>query len=258
MQSNYRDKELLSWGTTQSHILTGAGIIEANSKPGKDFQPEELPHNLLYKKIVKQTFQKWLKSDLRSLSIVGAWDRPLFSGGWMESTASDTESYNLQTPSIFIDMRIPKLRPTAQFRARGSLESCTNYELKLLARQHCFSGYSLPSTDNSGNKVFTRHHIIDWNFHPNYPRSRPNKWWVQTKSLSNNSNATESFKEFSVVRDPNNVPVYMVRTIYMISYSTWMLSYTLYYILSNLYVICTYFRSAGHAVCLQNSSISSI
>lgn len=216
------DDSLLRWGSKQSHILTGGGIIESRSKPGVDFSDEHLPHYLLKNKIVKQTFRKWLVQNVRSRSIVGAWGRPLFSGGWMESTDGDTESFNLQTPSIFIDMRIPTARPTLRLRMRQQLSECSDYELRMLARQHCFSGYSFVEPKKvNGATVFTRHHIIDWNFHPAYPRNRPNRWWVETKpaAIDGNDVATESFKEFSVIRDQHNVPVYMVSV--CLSFCSW-------------------------------------
>lgn len=207
------DDQLLRWGSTQGHILTGGGILESRSIPGVDFKDEHLAHYWLKQKVTKQKIREWLDKNSRSMSIVGAWDRPLFSGGWMESTEHDTESFNLQTPSMFIDMRIPKLRPTAQAASRGDIASCSDYELRLLARQHCFSGYSFPepdkSVEKSGALVFTRHHIVDWNYHPSFPRSRPNRWWVETKAPVDGE-ATDSFKEFSTARDKFNNPVYMV------------------------------------------------
>jgi hypothetical protein len=68
--------------------------------------------------------------------------------------------------------------------------------------------------DERGNTVLTRHHFIDWNYHPYHPRSRPNKWWVQVQGNGKDSSGyAESFKEFSTVRDQNDVPVYMVRNL---------------------------------------------
>lgn len=48
---------------------------------------------------------------LLGAGIAGAWRRPLFVGGWTHSDgfSSDGETtFNLQTPSVFLDMRIPK------------------------------------------------------------------------------------------------------------------------------------------------------
>lgn len=216
MNASAEEDSLLKWGQKQSHILTGGGIIESRSTPGVDFTEADLPHFVLKSKTVRQTFRKWLDQNIRSTSIVGAWGRPLFSGGWMESTDGDTESFNLQTPSIFVDMRIPVSRPTLRLRMKQNVSECSDHELRLLARQHCFSGYSYLEDSAGKATVFTRHHIIDWNYHPAYPRSRPNRWWVETKPVANSNkdsssgDATESFKEFSVIRDQYNVPVYMV------------------------------------------------
>ncbi len=61
---------------------------------------------------------------------------------------------------------------------------------------------NIEPSPNSEPLVITRHHIIDWNYHPLYPRSRPNRWWVpvQCKEYKNTDfKATESFKEFSTV-----------------------------------------------------------
>lgn len=235
--------ELLRWGTKQSHILTGGGVLESYSTLGIDFKEEDLPHYLMKRKIIRQTFLDWLKLNKRSDVIIGAWSRPLFSGGWMESTQADTDAFNLQTPSIFIDMRIPKNRPSTVLKKFQSLKQCTDTHLRILSRQHCFSGYSLPSNADSDPLVFTRHHIIDWNYHPSYPRSRPNRWWIQTNStairsdnigLSNDVSSVDSFKEFSTVRDKNQVPVYMVRLLLNddISIQT-----------SDIYYISFYFKS---------------
>ena len=110
-------------------------------------------------------------------------------------------------PSLFVDMRFPVARPTAILRSRKSVAACSDVELRYLARQHCFSGYSLPSKEGRF-QYFTRHHIIDWNFHPSFPRPRPNKWWVE---LDRANAPCQSFKEFSFARDDNNVPVYFER-----------------------------------------------
>jgi hypothetical protein len=47
-----------------------------------------------------------------------------------------------QTPSIFIDLRIPRTRPESLAFHR-SLATLSTEELRLFARQHCFAGYSL-------------------------------------------------------------------------------------------------------------------
>ena len=189
-------------------------MLNDYSEPGRDFDESDLPHYHLKNRSTRRVFQEWLSSNRRSFSIVGCWSRPLFSGGFDEDTSSESEAFNLQTPSMFIDMRFPKARPTEELRARASVMSCSDEELRWLARQHCFSGYSLP-TQALEYLYFTRHHIIDWNYHPSFPRPRPNKWWVQ---LDNEGDWTHqsaapcnSFKEFSFARDRYNVPVYFER-----------------------------------------------
>ena len=64
-------------------------------------------------------------------------------------------------------------------------------ELRVLSRQHTFAGYSRPEEEGKlGNGmgggeviadplVICRRHAIDWNYHPDFPRSRPNKWRVE-------------------------------------------------------------------------------
>jgi hypothetical protein len=190
----------LDWSKKQGYILTGGGILTKQMVPGRDFEEEDLPHHHLKNNNSHDVFQRWIKEDRRCNRIVGLWSRPLFAGGWAESTDVDTCAFNMQTPSVFIDLRFPVARP-AYFRNKSSFSDFTIDELKLLARQHCFSGYSLPEPSN----VFTRHHIIDWNYHPSYPRPRPNRWRVELKEDA------MSFKEHSVALDDFGVPVYFER-----------------------------------------------
>ena len=84
--------------------------------------------------------------------------------------------FNLQTPSIFIDMRLPFPQPgMPDFKHYKSLEDMTTEELRLFARRHAFSGYSVVS---GTPPICVRHHAIDWNF-VGRPRSRPNKWRIE-------------------------------------------------------------------------------
>ena len=92
--------------------------------------------------------------------VAGAWNRPLFVGGWEHSDSQTETVFNLQTPSIFIDMRIPR---KATFPGARSLQDLTVRQLRLYARRHAFAGYTrVQSVD--GAPVAVRHHSIDWNF----------------------------------------------------------------------------------------------
>eukprot|EP00471_Norrisiella_sphaerica_P003492 CAMPEP_0184482352 /NCGR_PEP_ID=MMETSP0113_2-20130426/3911_1 /TAXON_ID=91329 /ORGANISM="Norrisiella sphaerica, Strain BC52" /LENGTH=303 /DNA_ID=CAMNT_0026862027 /DNA_START=128 /DNA_END=1039 /DNA_ORIENTATION=+ len=137
--------------------------------------------------------------------MVGAWRRPLFAGGWTESTEQDTIVFNLQSPSLFIDIRFPLKRP--DFSKKSGYEDLSMDELRCLSRQHTFAGYTKAEPkDGSGfAPVATRHHALDWNYHPKFPRERPNRWRFQLKEDGT------SFKEFSVAFDPHNQAVYMER-----------------------------------------------
>lgn len=188
------DPQLENWHVTQGRILTGDGLLLRRSEQFSDFLPSDLPHYHLQRGSSREAFARWLKVGRRSASIVGCWSRPLFAGGWQESTAQDTEAYNLQTPSLFIDMRFPIARPTARLASKRSLAECSADDLRVLARQHCFAGYSLPDFTPQKpfreGEVITRHHVIDWNFHPRFPRPRPNRWWIELQE------SKMSFKEY--------------------------------------------------------------
>lgn len=196
----------LNWSANQGHIITGAGTINKLLLPNIDYRdPQNLPHHYLNKKTYWETFWKWKMKGRRSDMIVGAWSRPIAAGGWLESGEADTVAYNLQTPSLFADIRFPTTMP-GNIAYRGSLSQCTDEELRYLSRQHCFAGYSLlDKAEDKKNGQFTRYHIIDWNYHPSFPRPRPNRW----RAECNEDNS--SFKEYSVAKDDHGVPVYFER-----------------------------------------------
>lgn len=191
---------ILDWSSKQGRILVGGGLLNERQKPGRDFSEEELPHYLLRRGLCREVFLRWRGNDERGC-ITGAWKRPLFAGGWDESTELDTLAFNIQSPSLFVDLRIPVERPGHLAMKKG-LEDCSLEDLRFLSRQHCFSGYSFPSE----GWVYTRHHAIDWNYHPSFPRPRPNKWRAEM-----NASNKMSFKEYSTTLDTHQVPVYMER-----------------------------------------------
>lgn len=199
------DQEFLNWSINQNLILTGGGTLNNILIPGRDFVDEDLPHFVLRSNRSWEIFASWKDKKNESTLIVGAWARTIFAGGWNESSLMDTEAFNLQSPTIFIDLRFPISRPK-HLSFYNSLSAMTLEDLKLLSRQHCFGGYSFPHETNTYNPpIFTRHHIIDWNYHPKYPRPRPNRWWVEIKD------DRSSFKEYSVARDKHDVPLYFER-----------------------------------------------
>lgn len=205
--------DILQWSNTQSYILTGGGVLSSIMIPNEHYNdPEDLPHYFLMQNNSHHIFNIFLLENRLSHIICGAWSRPIFSGGWMESSDYDTEAFNLQTPSIFIDLRFPVNRPIDTFKFSSSLSDFSIYNLQILSRQHCFGGYTLPENTTPlpavgfpTGPVFTRFHVIDWNYHPSYPRPRPNRWWVDVKEDA------MSFKEYSVARDKFGVPVYYER-----------------------------------------------
>mmetsp|Transcript_26581 Transcript_26581/g.64204 ORF Transcript_26581/g.64204 Transcript_26581/m.64204 type:complete len:309 (-) Transcript_26581:26-952(-) len=155
----------------------------------------------------REACQQWLQRCRRCIDLCGVWERPLFMGGFREHTDADTEVYNVQTPSLFVDLRFPRTRDVlvTQLPATATcVGDLTTEQLRLLARQHCFAGYSLPDW-SSGSLVVSRHHIVDWNYSAQFPRSRPNQWRVQFNE------DRSSFKEWSVAVDAFGQAVYMER-----------------------------------------------
>lgn len=134
---------LMDWGSTQGHILSGGGRINAVFLPGRDYVDDgsEMPHALKKQgaAAVQRQFRSWFKEGRRSHACAGAWSRPLFSGGWSESTDVDTAVFNLQTPSIFVDIRFPRAILDRSFPA-GGFAACSMSDLRALSRQHCFAG----------------------------------------------------------------------------------------------------------------------
>ena len=82
-------------------------------------------------------------------------------------------------------------------------------DLRALSRQHTFAGYSLVTDDGSKLMPYCiRHHALDWNYHPSFPRSRPNKWYIEQHPAKDGS----SFKEYGYAPDPDNgQAIYMER-----------------------------------------------
>jgi hypothetical protein len=112
-------------------------------------------------------FAKW-RHDKRSNPIVaGCWSRPLFVGEFKHTDASTERVFNVQTGSIFLDLRLPLSTEGDIFKGHTSLSTLSLDQLRLFARRHAFAGYSLVTgggkDDVSDPPVATRHHAIDWN-----------------------------------------------------------------------------------------------
>ncbi len=189
------EKEHLGWTKKQGYVLSGGGKAETfyTAERGFPFVETDLPHYHLLKGDTHSAFPPNLKAS--KLLVAGAWNRSLFSGGWKYSSDKEERVYNVQTNNLFIDFRVPFTRNTVLGDSKArSLEELSAHELRLHARQHIFAGISLLNHEQD-RPVATRHHFIDWNF-VGVPRSRPNKWWIETAN-----DKVSSWKEYAYAKD---------------------------------------------------------
>ena len=138
------------------------------------------------------------------LPLVGAWTRLLFFGGWEHTSFHDERTFNLQTNNLFIDLRIPKMRDVLLADIKGSAQSLMDLskeQLRIYARQHVFAGYTqvcrVSTPIHQEDYLCVRHHCVDWNF-VGTPRPRPNKWWAE---LDTASNEVQTWKEWAFATD---------------------------------------------------------
>lgn len=243
--------ELLDWTAKQGRILTANGKATSYYIPerGYSFKPEELPHHYLLDGSSWETFSSWATSARKIMSnrgeskevssslqcekshdilneagkkspICGAWYRPLFVGGWEHSTDAEERVYNIQTNTLFIDIRIPlcgRRRFQSAYSSKNnpsdgitnpctSIEQLNDFECRCYARRHAFGGYTMlenDTTTTTTRPVCTRHHCIDWNF-VGIPRPRPNKWFVEMKPIQtagDSERPCESWKEWAFAKD---------------------------------------------------------
>eukprot|EP00522_Entomoneis_paludosa_P007033 CAMPEP_0172445870 /NCGR_PEP_ID=MMETSP1065-20121228/5648_1 /TAXON_ID=265537 /ORGANISM="Amphiprora paludosa, Strain CCMP125" /LENGTH=575 /DNA_ID=CAMNT_0013196883 /DNA_START=384 /DNA_END=2111 /DNA_ORIENTATION=- len=213
------DELQLGWSDKQRRILTANGKAAEyyTAERGFPFSENELPHYWLSRgdKALWETFSKWKQESHKGPSssvsghqtpqVVGAWKRPLFYGGWEHSSNETEHVFNVQTNTLFVDLRLPVTRLTKARAAAVSspLEKLTTgHELRVFARQHCFAGFSytqsadaavgVSKTTSSGfDQVCARHHWIDWNY-VGAPRNRPNKWWIELQPNSNSKTECET------------------------------------------------------------------
>lgn len=223
---------LLDWTAKQGRILTAEGKATEYycAERGFPFTSRELPHYHLERGDSHQVFRHWAEEAAAAASshadqqeeqnspIVGAWSRPLFTGKWEHSTDNEEMVYNIQTGGLFIDLRIPTSKPVSRWEnllgdnnkqqtrsSRQVLQSMSNEDLRLYARQHVFAGISMINLP-----LCTRHHCIDWNYVTGKPRPRPNKWYIEGKN-NNRKGLVNVWKEWSYATDENDQYYYYER-----------------------------------------------
>ena len=219
---------LLDWSAKQGRILTAEGkaLQYYSQENGYLYRDDELPHYYVERGISHSIFRQWAIQDYEresssllsidcknnispsaqtndnihqniSSPIIGVWDRPLFAGKWEHTTNKDEIVYNIQTKTLFVDLRIPRNRLCDKLPL--SFEMMNNEQLRIYARTHVFGGYSKIATQSHDRRpICTRHHCLDWNYIPGKPRPRPNKWYIEkfNKDIWNESSfATDEYKQ---------------------------------------------------------------
>lgn len=173
-------RSVLSWSERQNAILTGGGVAEQLyiASRGFPYTQNELPHYHVLRGNAIESFRTWRRSVdyWYEPATVGMWYRPLFAGGFDRTTSAIEDVANAQTPSVFVDVRVPRARRVEA----SSLETCELEDLRILARQHAFAGYTRFGRINELCSHAVRHHLIDWNL-VGEPRSRPNKWRIEPR-----------------------------------------------------------------------------
>jgi hypothetical protein len=190
--------------------------------------------HVMFRKWAAAAMQQQLHQQQHSslpFSIVGAWKRTMFYNSEMDlsseqrtSTDATETVYNIQTNTLFVDLRLPmamrqilheQLQQSNSNNRIITLNDLNAHQLRLYARQHVFAGFtriqSISSEDQQNTTttttttttsavtttatavvdaklLCTRHHCIDWNF-VGTPRARPNKWWVEPIVLENGTNS---------------------------------------------------------------------
>jgi hypothetical protein len=254
-ENDWREQHL-DWSAKQSRILNDNGNVITYYSPenGYPYVPHELPHHYMEQGDTHVVFQNWARKQCQlSLSgssveeqrplfvlpnsvtvnmlptspIIGAWKRTIFAGRWEHTSHVHEVTYNIQTGTLFVDLRIPITKPTKLWEEkklkllcgnennnagiinnnniRQVLDSLTNDELRLYARQHVFGGYTVLTTESTcPNRVLgTRHHCIDWNYIIGKPRVRPNKWYIECDENNTGNLPMNRWKEWSYATDMN-------------------------------------------------------
>jgi hypothetical protein len=116
--------------------------------------------------------------------IAGAYSRPLMmrNGGFFVETEHDVNVVDIQTFSVFVDIRIRTDRD-GQVECDPPATSLSDYSLEqltVLANNHCFAGFSVIDYDipgYDGHPVCNRLHCFDWA--PTSAKRGNNQWRVQ-------------------------------------------------------------------------------
>lgn len=197
-----KEKEtLLGWTSKQGRVLTADGKATEfyTADRGFPFQEEELPHHHLMCNNTESTFAAWASNSKGKNVVCGAFSRPLFVGGFEHTTCHDEDVFNVQTNTLFMDMRIPRLGSKLLGDLKG-FEGMSDEQMRLFARRHAFAGYTRLEYVNN-RPVCARHHCIDWNF-VGVPRPRPNKWFVEM------NDDQSLWKELSYAKDDHGQHYY--------------------------------------------------
>ncbi len=202
-RSSNEQRVHLDWSDQQRRILTDHGNAELWYSPvrGYPFTNDELPHYYLHneqqqQETTREIFHQWKvqqQANPMANPIVGIWERTLFYGGFEYTTHHNEYTFNIQTTTLFIDLRIPKSRNEILMRKSPPIQSLydmTMEELRYYARQHVFAGYTKVKYMDSPTSFpycATRYHCIDWNY-VGWPRSRPNKWYIELPAKQRSDN----------------------------------------------------------------------
>ncbi|KAL7425643.1 hypothetical protein ACHAXM_000461 [Skeletonema potamos] len=167
-------QNLLDWTAKQGRILTdeGKAIRYYCSEQGFPFTSNELPHYHLERGDSHVVFHRWAEATAaasgdshvvfhrwaeataaassdadqeKSSPIVGAWSRPLFTGRWEHSTDREEIVYNIQTGSLFIDLRIPTSKPVSRWE---KILGDENNEQQVVISTSCSSRQFLESMND--------------------------------------------------------------------------------------------------------------
>jgi hypothetical protein len=196
----------LDWSHKQRRILTANGQASEYYHPARGFPFDET--ELLHYHLMRRdnhgfaVFEQW-RDDQVASPIVGAWFRPYFGGGpgvYEESSSHEERTYNIQTRTLFVDLRIPRSKSILFEGVSDDLNEWSTEQLRWYARQHVFAGYTrvFPQRDTPLPWSAVRHHCLDWNF-VGVGRDRPNKWWIDVPAAA--STEPKTWKEWSYATD---------------------------------------------------------